>query len=88
VEIFRRRTPSSTPHPSPDLGLDCAKPRATPSPTRGEGKAAPPSPPIASVGELSKRRCQTSPSPLVGEGGSALSAETDEGCWTERRPQS
>jgi drug/metabolite transporter (DMT)-like permease len=25
------------------------------------------------------------PSPLVGEGGSARSAETDEGCWTDRR---
>ncbi|RUW33473.1 DMT family transporter [Mesorhizobium sp. M1E.F.Ca.ET.041.01.1.1] len=33
------------------------------------------------------RLMSTSPSPLVGEGGSARSAETDEGCSSEVRPQ-
>ena len=50
-----------------------------PSPQSGQGTLAPCG---RHMGRWSRRR-SAFPSPLVGEGGSARSAETDEGCWQE-----
>jgi hypothetical protein len=58
--------------------LSCPPVFPTPEPVEGLSQW-----PDAKAG-VAKERCASLPSPLVGEGGLARSAKTDEGCWKKR----
>jgi hypothetical protein len=79
-------TSSNTPHPSP-FSRTCKHVRGRhllPQREKGERSIAAPAH-HADVGDWGEHRCRFPPSPLVGEGGSARSAATDEGCRKGRR---